>query len=234
MQKILIFDLDDTLSKDCYKQEKTSMIVNLLKNANRNKWKIYVVTSRGINSKYVGKLSLKSENILSYSINPNFVSEIKENQHKYFSHGERQVYYIDREFFQKKDSLNIDSSWKKQNWTSVIKMLQIEDIKEKNRNIPWNNFYFFDDAKYHLSAWRYWSSLINPAMNEMKFFGGQGHCVFSDYDYNDLSRCGLITKNVRNPFKEENMCNPQRKFTTSFYPLRTDKDYQDFGGKFQY
>ncbi len=189
------------------------MIVNLLQNANRNGWKVYVVTSRGTEREYVGNLAIGLDEILSYAINPLFVREIQLNKERYFGPQERQVYYIDGEFILKKDeNLIIPPKWKEQNWTSVIKMMQIEDIKEKNRNVPWTNFYFFDDASYHLSAWRYWYSSVNPPMKQMKFFGGQGHCVFSDYGYRDLCRCGLITTKVCTSFKRIKGCDPQGKF----------------------
>lgn len=197
MTKILIFDLDETISENCFNNEKHNILLQVLQKANLKKWKTYVVTARP--SKWVLHNVFKQKKndpteektIMEYRINKYIVEALRNNRYYYYKNNndehvtekgkkiviDRWLYYFDKPYYEYarehfKQYKNIDI-------TSIIKWLQIVNIKKKNPSIQWNDVYFFDDAQYHRKAFKTLVHLF-PGMEKMHFIGGTNECVFNN------------------------------------------------------
>lgn len=178
--KIFIFDLDDTLTNNCFDTEfSQTLIIMALRKIRAKNWKIYVVTARPSNSmvkKFYKRILLENERerIIKMNMDPRVVHLLKPENPR-----EDWLYYLDDNFYNFASILQNEHAFlRKCNITSIVKFLQIEDIKLKNPTVKWNDIYFFDDAKYHKDGMKIWKQ-INPQMvNNMNFIGGDGECVF--------------------------------------------------------
>jgi hydroxymethylpyrimidine pyrophosphatase-like HAD family hydrolase len=181
-KKILIFDLDDTLTHNCFSDKNINLIQEILSYANSKKWPTYVVTARSL---YHNGKKYTKESTLTYGLDPYIVNLLK-NGRSVHDTNPRWFYYFDPELFEIFNNIGLDKLGIDP--VSIVKFSQILEIKQNHPKIPWKNVYFFDDAKYHLT------SFVNACKNklfddnykgicELKFVGGQDHCVFNDYDF---------------------------------------------------
>lgn len=200
MKKILIFDLDETITSNCLNKHKYNILIEILKRAHENDWKVYVVTARPSQWAYrdtYGNDGHKQteQGILDYRLDSD-IAELLQNgrpldtkgtpyDNKKNSDGKRWLYYYDKQFVEKAEKTKryrrkTKEPCRNHDITSIVKFLQIEEIKRKNPYIFWKNVYFFDDAQYHKEAFQCWKENRNTGMKDMNFVGGKDECVFDN------------------------------------------------------
>ncbi len=194
MSKILIFDLDNTITRNCLDAHKHNILIEILQEAHEKEWKVYVVTARP--SQWVYKRNYGNDghkqteaNILYYDLSSDIAEELRNGRiiytektpYDYRQNKNRWLYYYDKKFHKKaKEIIKSNKYCSNHDITSIVKFLQIEVIKKNNPSIPWKNVYFFDDAQYHKEAFQCWKEKRNTGMEDMNFVGGEDECVFNN------------------------------------------------------
>lgn len=192
--KVLIFDLDDTLTSNCFynNPEKKKLILDILKHANKCNYRIYIVTARTTDPDINPGGVLSPRELFTYNIDNDIIKQIAINTTKTInSTADKNLLYNFEDDEMRHAITFIRSKVKnanllyymERNLTSLLKFYQIQKIMSKvyNKDVPPENFYFFDDARYHLRMYNLWGQLINKKIRKLNFIGGQGNCVFDDY-----------------------------------------------------
>lgn len=178
-KKILIFDLDATLTEECFKSKTPNSaaayyyILNLLLYADREKYPVYVITSRDYSAylNYYNKNPGKGKSVEDLLLTEYIPSEIATLLRKLV--GKRHLYFFEEKGMDDAQREGYEGS------SGGLKMYQIQQIQQKHR-LPYSKIIFFDDASHNLDAWHHAQDSKNSKMGAMWYIGGKDKCVFND------------------------------------------------------
>lgn len=190
---ILIFDLDKTVTKDCFKNNPLNLqrLQNIMKMAiNDPSVKVYVVTAR-IMQYYLGKNCNNIQNVLHEIVSYDVPDEIldffyKKNRHRpvyewvFCNISKEELAKTASRFLSKEgyDPRKFDIGMQ----SGIHKMIQLNFIAQHEQIKDWSEMIFFDDAIDNMEAWKFFCTL-NPSMYNMIFVGGDGKDVqFPSHD----------------------------------------------------
>ena len=188
---ILIFDLDKTVTKDCFRKntENLERLRNIMRFAeNDPSTKIYVVTAR-IMEYYLDRNKNSIDELLADILSYDVPKEIVNFFHHKNNYRKLHEWVLCN--ISKKDLENITRKFLngyKHNFdigmlSGIHKMIQINFIAKKEQINDWCEVIFFDDAIDNMEAYKLFCKEFNPSMKRMIFVGGNGEDVeFPSHD----------------------------------------------------
>ena len=201
INKVLVFDLDLTISNDCFKnnQKNKQKVLKILTNAlcDQNT-AVYIVTARQyevflkekmkrIKSQepFIGKKIMDEAyiDLITYSIDHDVINLIyQKNQYKPFNEWVFTSFNINDTVSRANDLLNsLHSNFGYSNdfvkYFGIHKMMQLDYIYKKENLNSWNQMTFYDDSKGNKDQWIWWYNNKDKDSKKLNFVGGDNKCV---------------------------------------------------------